>query len=513
MSDGLPDDGEGGAWLRTNPLSVLARAIVQLRGMVFPLVAVLVGGSQIMDDASMLLPIFGIILAGTVISAGYGWYVTRYRIGSGDVKLETGLVSRAARSVPFERIQDVSLEQKLIPRLLGLVEVRFETGAGGKDEMQLAYVSLAQGRALRETVRALVDEAEAMPADGAALAEPQGDGTDAQPLFAMGPGRLVTFGLFEFSLVAFALVIGLAQQLDFLLPFGWDEIETWFEQPDARAQTFRQFEWITGIGGIIASLAGVIAVGVATGVVRTALRDWDFRLERTTKGFRRRRGLLTRTDVVMPAHRVQALVISTSFVRRRLGWHSLSFISLAQDAGSANHDVAPFAQMAEIAPIVAAAGFSLPDPAMAWRQPSARYYSDRALFLSALYGIPAMAMIGLVEQSWGLWAGLALAILAIYAVIAQFWLWRVDRHGLDPAQVLSRQGWLVPRLQIAARVKLHSVEIAQGPIARLRGYANLNFGLAGGTLAFRGLELADARRLRAAVLDSIASVDFAQIPR
>lgn len=507
-----PADGDS-PWRRTNPLSIAVRGIAQLRGMIFPLIAIAIGGSQIMDDTSIVLPIFAVIFAVAVLIAGYRWYVTRYRIGAGDVKLETGLVSRTARSVPFERIQDVSLEQKLIPRVLGLVAVRFETGAGGGEELHLAYVSAAEGAALRETIRARAQQAEPVPATGDDQPATPREEEAGTPIFAMNPARLMTFGLFEFSLVVFALVIGLAQQFDFLLTFGRDEVEAWFQQPDARAQTLQQVQWLTGIGGVLGGLAVVIALGVITGVIRTALRDWDFRLERTAKGFRRRRGLLTRTDVVMPAHRVQALVIGTGFLRRRFGWHGLSFISLAQDAGSANHDVAPFARMTEIAPIVDAAGFVLPNPELEWRRPSARYYGDRAMFFALLFGLPAMAAIMWVEQSWGLWLGLALAVLAIWTVIEQFWLLRVDRHALDPEQVMARFGWLAPRLQIASRVKLHSVEIAQGPVARLRGYANLNFGLAGGGLSFRGLKLADAQALREAVLISIATVDFARLPK
>ena len=103
--------------------------------------------------------------------------------------------------------------------------------------------------------------------------------------------------------------------------------------------------------------------------------------------------------------------------------------------------------------------------------------------------------------------------LAVFFAVQQIYLWHYDRHALDRAQVISRRGWLAPRTQIANRVKLHSVEIAQGPIARWRGYCDLVFGMAGGNFAFEGLALEDAKKLRAAVLDSIASVDFANLPR
>ena len=55
------------------------------------------------------------------------------------------------------------------------------------------------------------------------------------------------------------------------------------------------------------------------------------------------------------------------------------------------------------------------------------------------------------------------------------------------------------------------MEITQGPIARRRGYANLTFGVAGGTLAIAGVPLEEARAIRRAVLDSIAGVDFSRL--
>ena len=122
-----------------------------------------------------------------------GWYRFTYRIGASDIRVESGVIARAARSVPYERIQDVSLEQKLLPRLFGLVEVRFETGAGGKDELKLAYLTEAEGERLREVVRSQKDGAAPVPG-----ADTPAEPVEAPPpLFAMGPRRVVTFGLFR----------------------------------------------------------------------------------------------------------------------------------------------------------------------------------------------------------------------------------------------------------------------------------------------------------------------------
>jgi putative membrane protein len=56
----------------------------------------------------------------------------------------------------------------------------------------------------------------------------------------------------------------------------------------------------------VSTMFAILALGLAAGLLRTFARDWDFLLERTGRGFRRRRGLFTRTDVVMPVHRVPA---------------------------------------------------------------------------------------------------------------------------------------------------------------------------------------------------------------
>ena len=89
---------------------------------------------------------------------------------------------------------------------------------------------------------------------------------------------------------------------------------------------------------------------------------------------------------------------------------------------------------------------------------------------------------------------------------------RYDRHAIDGERIYVRRGWLAPRLDIASRIKLQSIEIAQGPIARRRGYAQLRFGVAGGTLEIGGIPLEDARLIRDGVLHSIARIDFSRLP-
>ena len=161
---------------------------------------------------------------------------------------------------------------------------------------------------------------------------------------------------------------------------------------------------------IVAVLAGsvlLVALGLATGVTRTFLRDYRFRLDRTATGLRRRRGLLTLTDVTLPIRRVQAAIIGSGPLRDRFGWSELKLQSLAKDEGSkGDHVVAPLARDAEIADILAELAWRPVDRAIEWRKVS-RAYAWGFTFLVSLLLIPAIISLA-VEPGVG-----ALILLAL----------------------------------------------------------------------------------------------------
>ncbi len=488
---------------RTAPLGILVGALTDIRRAVLPAVAGVYGFRNELSGIGILLGIAVLVVLIGAIASAIRWARTTYTVGIEDIRLESGLVARSARSVPYERIQDVGIEEPMLARLLGLSKVTFDTGAGGKDELALSWLPLAEGERLRELVRERRDdEAPRATAEPAQPAEPTGD-----VLFAMHPRRLATFGLFEFSLAAFAVAAGAAQQFDDFLPFDVWDWKGWQAQIDDGGH------WLAALGpfaqaaAVSLALAVLVVVGFATGLVRTVARDWGFELTRTPKGFRRRRGLFTRTDVVMPAHRVQAVEVRTRLLRRLFGWHDLKFVSLAQDSESGSHTVAPFARMEEIAPIAAAAGFPLPGPEIEWHRPAKRAFVDAAVLGSL---VPVAAAVGLLFSPVPLAAPLPLLALPFIA-LSQVLNWRRARHALDARQVYGRHGWLAPKIDVANRVKLQSVEIAQGPLARRGGYATLHLGLAGGKMSFEAVPIDEARRIRHAVLGSIAGCDFSRL--
>lgn len=509
----LPDDPATPH--RTAPLTIALGILGSLRSAIFPAIAI--GFSGIGDGNRVWVALavgLAVVILGSAVTY-VGWRRTTYTIGATDIRVESGVLSRSARSVPYERIQDVSLEARPLPRLFGLVAVKFETGAGGGEDLALQYVAAAEGERLRQLVRERREDSladSAGPAAAAAAADPAAparlrDDDAGEVVYALTPRRLFVFGLFEFSLAVFAVLGGALQYADNVTSIDVWNVDLWRDWLEERGSIVAGLGLYAQAAAALAGLVGLILIGTVTGVVRTALRDWGFTLTRSARGFRRQRGLLTRTDVVMPVHRVQGLAIGTGLVRYRFGWRGLSFISLAQDDKEQSHVVAPFARLEEIAPIARAAGFRLPDDATAWQRASKRHRNDLIVRDAAIFLV--LAIVAAILAPTGLF--LVPLGAAVLSVGANLYAWEFRRHAIDDAQVYASHGYLSPTQTIASRLKLHSAEIVQNPIARLRGYATVHLGLAGGTLAIAGVPLAEARALRARVLETITATDYSRI--
>ena len=492
-------DGE-----RLHISGLLVGFVSGLPQLVFPMVAAIFGVRK--ADNPVLIPIvIAVVLLFSLFFRWLAWLRFQYFVGEHDIRVEKGILNRTARSIPYERIQDVSIEQKPLARMMGLGEVKFETGGGDGDDAKLSFVTLEEANRLRALIRSRKA--------GMAVAVPVDVEEDTQPIFAMDGKRVFVFGLYSFSLVIFAVLGGLAQQFDFLLPFDFWDFKHWIGLAEERGVSVSQINGVGLFAQLIlafGAITSLIFIGFATGVVRTILREHGFRLDQTAKGFRRRRGLFTLTDVIMPTHRVQAALVQTGPFRKRRGWHSLKFVSLAQDSKQeANYVAAPFATLDEVWRIAIAAAIAAPDGDERLQRGVATYWLTQLLFIVPVLLTAMAALVILADAPIGRTTFLLLLLVLPGAL---FWLdWRQYRFGLDDHQLYLNRGWWRQQMTIAPQVKVQSVEIAQGPLSRRQGLASLRFGIAGGTMEMIALPLATAIAIRDAVMEKVAAVDYSAI--
>jgi putative membrane protein len=429
------------------------------------------------QELGRLLELVPVALAIGAAVALMVWWRFRYGVGEHEIVIEQGVLSRKRRVIPFERVQDIAIEQKLLARLFGVASVRIETGGSAADEGKLDSISLADAHRLRDIVRGARDAAPTVAGEKEAEApEPL--------LFAMSLGRVLFSGMFQFSLVFMAAIAAVLQNLD-----GWGFALPKDVKPGLDPVLERH--WLLFA---LAFAAIVILLGFLAGILRTLARDYGFRLTRSAAGLRRRRGLFTLSETVIPMRRMQVALVESGIVARLLGWHSLAFQTLGADRQERGRQVAaPFARMDEIEPIIAEASF--PDPATvpAWHRSPRRSIFRRGLapILAALAAF-ALALAWRPEAAIG---GGILTLLA--AIVAARWTRHVHAEG--EGALFVADGLLKRRMKILPYGRLQAVSVVAGPLQRRLGLASVAVDTAGAasgrSLAMVDLDRADAEAL------------------
>lgn len=479
---------------RLHPLSLLASLRASVRGM-WGLFAA--GGYfAVQGRWLLLLLMLGIFTVFSIGSAVLRWSKFSFRVGSREIRIDSGLLNRTHRSIPFDRIQDVTIEQGPLARALGLARVRFETGgsaAAKEDDGSLAAVSLLRATEIRDLVRSSRGLGAARLVAGEAEAE-------TAPIFAMDLSRVLLAGVFNFSLAVIGGLIGLTQTIGD--PIGFDPFRRAFWMGIfAPGTPIGDFVMAHQLVTVVAGAVSLLLIGIGTGLLRTLLREYGFRLDRTAVGLRRRRGLLTLSDVTLPAKRTQAAIVASGPVRARFGWAALKLQSLAkEDGGKGDHVVAPLAQPAEIAAVLEAIDWRGPgDPH--WKRVSAAYVTAFAVLLVPLLLAAAVNAVFVPPIGFA-----AIAVL-IGAMAIRILGWRRYAYCLDDQRLLVRSGWWRRRLAMLPCKNIQSVDYQQTFIDRGFGAANLVIGVAGGGasgISIRALPAQTARDVRDTLLSRFA---------
>ncbi len=517
-----PIDSGGMAFVgevrRLHPLTLLL-AIVRLGPRSFNILPALLA-LGVTGQSRWILPALGAFLLLSLVFSWLAWTRFSWRVDDDDVTISSGIISKTQRIIPFDRIQDVSIEQGLVARALGLAKVGFETGSAGsdaKDEAKLDAIALADAEALRTHIRQHRGGTRAVVVSDAAGEAATEAHDDDRLLFAMNGKRLLIAGLFNFSLAIFAVLFGLFSQIDDFLPFDPFSIRFWESMVSGTGleDWVATHQWLAAVGGAFT----VLLLGLATGIVRTVVRDYGFRLDRTLRGFRRRRGLTTKTDVTIPAARVQAAVVGTGIVRRAFGWYDVKLSSLASDGkNESDHLVAPLVTLSEADGIVGELGLDRAGLEEGRADDAEWHRSHSIIFwvwplLLLVIGVLVWVALQVADRAGWLatlppelgFAPLGPVASALLMLFLGWLDWRHRRWRFDGRLLHIADGFMSRRHIILPARNIQSADIAIGPFSRRFGLAELHLGVPGGKGGqhqVSGISEDEARALRDALLRS-----------
>jgi putative membrane protein len=232
----------------------------------------------------------GVILIGVaalfaLTAVGVGWSYLRWQRltfwfdDDGDLRVDSGVLSRNQRRLQLSRLQSVDVLQPLLPRLAGLAEVRVEVAGAGDSKVALQYLTLTEANALRNEV----------------VARSAGVRHDAEEapenLLAVVPAGDLVLSLLMRAETFFLLLVTVVLVTVTLLS--------------------------AGPAGLVLLLFGGVPL---FGVFAQFSRYYDFTVAESPDGLRLRHGLLQKTRQTVPPGRVQAVGFVQPFLWRRRNW-------------------------------------------------------------------------------------------------------------------------------------------------------------------------------------------------
>lgn len=480
---------------RLHPLSLLFGIAVLVRRFLVPALLFLVLARGDDWQRWMLLPF--VFLLGTELVR---YFTLTYRVTSdGELVIRSGLFSRTERHIPFERVQNIELVESAVHRLLGVAEVRLQTGSGAEVEAHLRVISRD---AVDELRRAMVSTRRV--ADAAA---PAPTVILRLPLSEVALHGLITGR----GLVLLAAIVGILFEYNVdwesfaerFIPAGPEQWQVLWDDA-AERWTRTLFLWTLIF---VPAAAALRLLSAAWAVVRL----YDFTLARTGEGLQSQYGLLTRVSATIPRARVQVLSVHESVWHR---WARRAAVRVdtagqfKQESGRIGSQwIAPIVRVGGLLPLVREV---LPDAEIdppEWT-PTHRRAFARVVRLQLLWTSFVTLVLGL---------NIGPLVLLPAVVVAGFAVWHARRLtgrlaiALTPSSVVLRSGAFSHRRSITRFSRIQSVSCTRSPFDRRWGMARISVDTAGGSPLHRVempyLDEAEARgiyrRLRAEVASAV----------
>lgn len=497
---------------RLHPASVLFNLAAQVKNLVLPGVLVLFGASRAGADWE---PWLMLLLIPYTLTAIVRYVSFRYRYDPNEMVIRSGLLFRNERHVPYARIQNLDAVQTVAHRLLGVVKVRVQTGAGSEPEAVMSVIPVA---AFEEMRRRVFEQRSVTSLDAAVNETVAPEGPRA--ILHLSTRELLICGFIENrGVVVMAAAFGLLAEMGFVDP--------WFErifgdETSARGVMRGLITTLFGGGGLsprqvavtLAAFLGLLVFVRILSMGWAVIRLYDFRLSRAGEDLRTEFGLLTRVVATIPRHRIQTLTVREGPLHRLFGRVAVRVATAGGKPGEGAGSAA--ADLAWLAPIVRSADLPrllhevLPELDLArvnWQGVHALTF--RRAFRSWLFVALPPAFAFAIVLTW--WTPVFVAGVIAWALVDARQYVRHVGWAITESVAIFRHGWIWKRTTVARVAKIQAVTLKASPFDRRYTMARVKVDTAGAgedrvDIPFLARDTANA--LRASLSAAAARTEF-----
>lgn len=320
-------------WQRLSPIAVLYFLFSGLKhfasNFIYILPALAIGWSNLKERPYIVAPILLAMLGGGLITSLLSFYFYRFRLTEDHVEIRSGVLSKKTINLPFERIQNVTLERPVYYRMTGYACLLLDTAGSAQQEAKIVAMPQEDAEALRKAIL----RAHKQPQLDSESSEPDTSGVasaDEQLLNERSVKDLVLHGLTNnrFWIIVGALAPFYDEAFEFMAEqagkLGIDLVHVY----DPETQSFWEL-----FQAVSMSVLFVIAIMTLASILGAIIMFYGYTLHKTGDRYIRRSGLITRQEVSMKRSRIQVIRSDQDWLDIYLGRFNLYL--LQNKSGSA----------------------------------------------------------------------------------------------------------------------------------------------------------------------------------
>ncbi len=433
----------------------------------------------------------GLFSLGVSVVAYFRYF---FHLEEDQLVIQKGVFNRSLTKLPFERIQNLYIEQNVLHRLLGVVSLRVDSAGSSGHEVTIDALEREDAEAMRAYVlEQKQEEAQERSMDPAA---PEQSAPVAQSLvLRLSFEDLLRIGVTQNHLATAGVIVGTVFGFLFTVAgaFEQDLVKTLIERWPMLQPGFWGFL-------ILATLLFVVAFFLT--LIRTVTQHYDLQFFESREGFQLKAGLFNRREAFMQKRKIQLIRWTDNPLRRLLGLFRVSIHQAISGSERAAEQISiPGCKRAQVDDVVhssfegsAAADFrghSISKAYFIW-------YIRFMLLPAVVFG----ALGYLLQEPRFVLPAIA------FPVLGGLYLWLYQqrfRLWLSPEYLKTSEGVLGRTITLLPVYKVQSVRIRQSFFQRRRDLASVELYTAGGSVRVPFLPLDLARALQDYVLYRVES--------
>lgn len=303
-------------WQRISPIAIIYFIVQAIKGLagnfIYILPAFAVGFAKVKENPSVWLPLLTGLVVLAVISALLQYWFFSFRLAQDTIEIRSGVLAKKHLNLPFQRIQNVTLEQPIYYRPNQSVCMILDTAGSATQEAKIVAIPMANAESLKKQIvnqRKPNKELDAAENYSAVF-------QSERVLNRRSLKDLIIHGITNNRVwIIVAVLAPIYDDMASYLVSGLDylgiDLQHYF---DAQTQTV----WQLALAFLSLVFIGAFSVGVVS-VLGSIIMFYDFTLSKNEDRYIRRSGLFTKQEITMRLSRLQVFAAKQDWLDVLLG--------------------------------------------------------------------------------------------------------------------------------------------------------------------------------------------------